>query len=568
MKRLNEKEDKRMKKIKLPLFQGFGRLSLSSIPKEIMAGVTLAIVSIPEVMGYTRISGTPIVTGIYTLLLPMIAFSVFGGSKHLVVAADSATAAILAQGISPLATQGTATYMSYVVLLSYFVGVLLLLFRLLQLGFVAKFLSKTVLVGFLTGVGVQVALEQLSGMLGITSLQTNALFQAGNALLHIRQAEVFPVAISMLVLTIIFLPNLFKKKAKWLGQLPWALLALIASMIIGYFIEGAIQTVGALPSGLPKFTFPSFDFSVYSSIFGIALTIVIVIVTQSAATSESYASKNAEEFNENDDLLGLGLANIAAGLTGTFVVNGSPTKTQIASEAGAKSQFANLSAVVVVLAVLLFLTQPLSYLPDAALSALVFTIGIKLIDVKSLKTIFRQQKREFYIAVLVALIVVLWGAAQGIMVAIVLALVWHIHRSYHPNNSLLSPITQEAGRIVWVYRPIKEGSAITSGIYMYHFAASIYYANADIIPEEISKLKNLKTLLFDCSAISDIDYTGGQVLRELFERLKSENVQIGLVQVAPNVLIQLEKYDILTLIGNEHVFLEYMDAVEFVKSLE
>ncbi|MCL2884453.1 MAG: SulP family inorganic anion transporter, partial [Oscillospiraceae bacterium] len=146
-----------------------------SIGKEALAGLTLAIVAIPEVMGYTRIAGTPIVTGIYTMLLPMLAFAVFGASRHLVVGADSATAAILAQGLLPLAAVGSPEYMPYVCLLALMVGVLLLLCRVLRFGFIAKFLSRTVLVGFLSGVGVQIALSQFSGMLGVRSASGNAL---------------------------------------------------------------------------------------------------------------------------------------------------------------------------------------------------------------------------------------------------------------------------------------------------------------------------------------------------------------------------------------------------------
>jgi len=550
------------------LFQGLLPINRRQISKEVLAGLTLAIVAIPEVMGYTKISGTPIITGIYTILLPMIVFAFFGASRHLVVAADSATAAILAQGILPLAALASDEYMSYVVLLSIMVGVFLLICRVLRLGFVAKFLSRTVLVGFLTGVGIQVALEQISGILGVKSSSGNALHQAISAFSSIRHVNFYALLISAVTLGLILIPLCLEKVLPFVKKIPWALFAIVSSIIMSYFWQletKGVAIVGAIPAGLPKFVLPDVSFARISALLPVALTITLVIITQSAATSAAYANHYDEKLNENQDLFGLGLANIVAGLSGTFVVNGSPTKTQIADEAGGRSQLANLFASLLVLLVVLFLTKPLHYLPNAALSALVFTIGLKLIDMKNMKLIYKMKVQEFYIALLTALVVVLFGAAQGIIFAMGLALVWHIHRSYKPSNSLMVPIVMKNGERIWTWQPLETHTQAEPGMLVYHFAASIYYANADVFESDVWQLAQAnpkpEKLLFDFSAISDIDFTGGQVLLGLCKRLREENIRLGIIQAAPHVIAQLKDYGVVEILGIEHIYLDLEEVI-------
>jgi len=584
---------------KQTLFGGLAPFQASRLPKEAIAGLTLAIVSIPEVMGYTKISGTPIITGIYTILFPMLIYSIFASSKHLVVAADSATAAILAGAIAPLvsgAKDATSLYMSYVVLLSFMVGIFLLLARILRLGFIAKFLSRTVLIGFLTGVGIQVVLGQVGGMLGLKASGTGTLAQFLSVLSQLPQTNPWELVISALVLGIILIPVMvrrFVSPQAMRDRIPWALIALVLTIFIGFLWRDrsdAFAMVGTVPGGLPKFTFPPIDLSeiitsilqpfqvlissgalanrVSSShllsthailtLLPTALMIVVIIITQSAATIESYAQIYGEDTDENTDLLGLGLANLAAGFSGTFVVNGSPTKTKIADDAGGRSQWANIAAVIVVFLVLLFLTGPLQYLPEAALSALVFTIGLKLIQVKNLKKIYQLQKREFWIAILVMAVVVLWGAAQGIIMAMILALLWHIRRSYRPQNSLLRPVKNDAGYMLWDWQAIHPGIKVNYHHAIYHFAASIYYANVGVIHEEIKDLishnPSINHIMMDCSAISDVDFTGGQALLELIRALHEKSIEFGLIQLSPNVREQLKRYGVMDMVGEKDDF--------------
>ena len=358
---------------KFPILEGILPIQKAQVPLDIIAGITLAALAIPEVMGYAKIAGVPVVLGLYTLLIPIAVFALFGSSRHLVVGADSATAAILATTLITMAVPDSPQYIALAGMVALLAAALLILSRILKLGFIADFLSRAVLIGFLTGVGIQVALGQIPGMFDVPKQGNGPLMQA----VHVFTQEIplmnsITVLLSILVLVIIFAGNHFLKKV------PWALLAVIGTIIAcqALNLEAlGVTTIGTVPGGLPVIAFPVVPLDQIPELLGIALACFLVILAQSAATSRAYALRYEEKFDENVDLVGLGLSNVAAGMSGTFVVNGSPTKTEMVDSAGGKTQLASIVTAGIVLIVLLFLTEPLSYLPNAVLAAIVFTIG-------------------------------------------------------------------------------------------------------------------------------------------------------------------------------------------------
>jgi len=454
--------------MRLPLFQGLLPLEPARIPAEIVAGLTLAALAIPEVMGYTRISGTPVVTGLYTLLIPMALFALFGSSRHLVVGADSATAAILAAGLVGMAATGTDEYLALAGVLALMAAGFLILARVIGLGFMADFLSRTVLTGFLTGVGIQVALGQVAGMLGLEGGGHGTLQKIATDLDQVSQVNYYALALALGVLVVIVGARRISRK------IPGALIAVVAAVAASWALGwGAhMPVLGEIPGGLPYIGLPDVRWStdLVIKLVPTALAMFVVILAQSAATSRAYAARYNERFSENVDLVGLGLANIGAGLSGTFVVNGSPTKTQMVDSAGGRSQLALLVTALVVLLVLLFLTGPLAYMPEAVLSAVVFLIGIELIDIKGMRSIFDQRRSEFWIALITTLMVVLIGVEQGILLAIVLSLVDHTRRGYRPKNAVLLP----NGAGGWQPQPVATLSEALPGLVIYRFTHSIY----------------------------------------------------------------------------------------------
>src|SRR5262245_50615821 len=379
--------------LRFPILQGVLPVKAEQIPAEVLAGLTLAALAIPEVMGYTKIAGTPVITGLYTMLLPMALFALFGSSRHLVVSADSATAAILAAGLVGLAATGSEAYVALAGVLAIMAAGFLLAARLLGLGFMADFLSRTVLIGFLTGVGFQVALGQIAGMLGITGGGHATLEKLWNILQQIEDLNVYALVTALAVLAVIVGLKRVSKK------IPGALIAVAGAIIVSWAfdLKTHIPVLGTVPSGLPRIALPNVHWSwdLIEKLVPIAFAMFVVILTQSAATSRAYAARYNERFDEDIDLVGLGLANIGAALSGTFVVNGSPTKTQMVDSAGGRTQLSLLVTVAIVLLVLLFLTAPLAYMPEPVLSALVFLVGIDLIDIKGMRHVYAQWRSEF-----------------------------------------------------------------------------------------------------------------------------------------------------------------------------
>src|SRR4051795_6180677 len=427
------------------LFGSIRPYDRSFLSRDVVAGVTLAALAIPEVMGYTKIAGTPVITGLYTILLPILAFAVFGSSRHLVVGGDSATAAILFAGIAGLGISGlqpgSSQWLALASLSALMAAGLLLLARLARLGFLANFISRTVLIGFLTGVGIQVAMGQFAGLFGIPSPDVSLNRTSGtvikfwDTLTNIDQTSGATLAVSLCVIAILVVFG------RWIKAVPGGLVAVVGAIVVSYAFDlssHGVTVLGPVPSALPHIGFPDgVTWSNGTALLGTAVSIFLVILAQSAATSRAYAVKYKERFVENDDLVGLSAANLAAGLSGTFVVNGSPTKTEMVDEAKSHTQVAQLTTAVVVGIVLLFLTKPLQYLPNAVLAAVVFVIGLKLVEIANMREIWRLRKDEFAIAALTATVVVVVGVEQGIILAIVLSIILHVRRHYTPHDSVI-----------------------------------------------------------------------------------------------------------------------------------
>ncbi len=505
-------------------------------------------------MGYARIAGTPIITGLFTILVPMALYALFGSSRHLVVGADSATAAVLAAGLVGIATIGSPEYLAYAGLLALMVGIMLIGARLVRLGFLADFLSRTVLVGFLAGVGVQVAIRQIPDMLGIPPHGTGPVQELVTDLAQLSKLNAYALAISLAVLVMILTIRRISRK------IPIALIAVIGLIVASYTLNLAsygVDMVGRIPGGLPQVGFPNapISWNILQQLFPAALAMFIIVVTQSAATSQAYATRYNEQFDENADLIGLAVANIGAGLSGTFVVNGSPTKTEMVDSAGGRSQLAQLTTVGIVVAVLLFITAPLSYMPIAVLAAIVFIIAAELVNVKEMREIFVQRPSEFWVAVATAATVVLVGVEQGILLAIALSLLDHTRRGYRPSNSLLSIDDREHWRWVPTTSPVQ----FLPGVIVYRFNHSMYYANCQGFKEEVLRLvtdanPQVSCFCLDGSAMDDVDFSAAAALREVYGMLKQRRITLVLVEIQEKVWTEFGRYKITELIGKENSF--------------
>ena len=304
-----------MRRFPVQLFEGILPLDRPRIPVDVLGGVTLAALAIPETMGYTKIAGMPVITGLYTILLPIAVFAIFGSSRHLVVGADSASAAILAAGLAGMAATGSSQYVALAGLVALLSALYLIIARLVHLGFLADFLSRTVLVGFLTGVGIQVAAGQVGGMFGVPEGTGGTLRKLWGTLQNLGDTSWWTLGVSVVVAVVILGTKYVEK------VIPGALIAVVGSIIVSKWLDleaDGVAVLGPVPGGLPSFGLPDVDWTTDApALAATAFSIFIVILAQSAATSRAYAAKYGDRrFDENVDLVGLGMANVAAGRVG------------------------------------------------------------------------------------------------------------------------------------------------------------------------------------------------------------------------------------------------------------
>lgn len=537
----------------LPVLQGLFPFDKARIGPDVVAGITLAALGIPEVMGYTRIIGTPVITGLYTLFLPVLVFALFGSSRHLVVSADSATAAMVAAELTSLSfIAGTAKYVELTSLIGLVTAGILLLARILRLGFLADFLSRSVLVGLLSGVGLQVAVGELHEMLGIEKGGHGFFRQLLFTFQHLPHTHLSSLFIAIAVLAIIVGSEHFAPR------FPGALVAVIgltAAAARFRWAEKGVKVLGNVPSGLPHVGFPHITYSDVKMVLPISFSCFIVILAQSAATSRAYALRYRDPFNQNMDLIGLSLANAAAGLSSTFVVNGSPTKTAMVDIAGGRSQWSHLAAATVVLMVLLFLTRPLSFLPDAVLAAIVFLIGIKLIDYRGLAEIRRVKPRELVLALVTAATVVIFGVEQGIILAVILSLLQHVRRSYRPHTGVALRDADDH----WRLEDPLPGRMAEPGLVIFWFGTDLFFANVPFFAEQVRKLVDhsptpVRWLVIDATAITDLDFSAGRAVAELQQDLANAGVVLALIVVPVRHHGDLEQMGLIKLIGADRIF--------------
>lgn len=544
------------------LFSGIRPLTRAGALRDALAGITLASMNIPQLLGYARIAGMPAVTGLYTGFLPLIAFALFGSSRHLVVAADSATATILADKLSGMAVPGSGAYLMLIGAVTLLTAALLLIARIFRLGFLADFLSRTVLAGFLAGVGVQVGVAMLGDMLGLQVTSSRTVGQIGQVAAHLAWTHGPTLAISALVVAAIL--GFRAYKPAW--PVPLAIVvASIAASDLGNFAGHGIAVIGPIASGLPTLHLPHFGWRELAQLLTIAVSCFAVIIAQSAATSRTYAQRYGERVDENANLLGLAAANAAAALSGTFVVNGSLTQTAMAEQSGARSQFAQIVFAALIVIVLLFLSRWLQYLPHCVLASIVFTIAVGMIRPGTLRAILRESPGEFALALMTALAVVAAGVEDGLLLAIALSLFRHVRHSYRPHTMVLAP--DAAGR--WQPQTTRPGLMTAPGLIVYRFGSDLFYANEHRFTDEIRQLVDqapgpVRWIVIDAGAITDIDYSAGRSMCELCAEMSARGVEIALARVSAYLRADMDRHRITSVIGAQNIYGTLHEALDAV----
>jgi sulfate permease, SulP family len=537
------------------LLRGIFPIRRATAWRDAAAGLSLASMDIPQVLGYARIAGMPAVTGLYTVLLPLIAFAFFGASRHLVVAADSATATILASRVSTMAPAGSAAYVSLAGVVALMTAAMLLIARLFKLGFLADFLSRTVLVGFLAGVGVQVSIAMSGDMLGITVPipSSRSVAQLAYVIGHIADTQPQTFGLAALTVFVILAAK------RWLPRIPVPFLlvtgSIMASKIFDFASHG-IAILGPVKGGLPSLQLPDVSWQQCLDLVPVAGSCFAVIIAQSAAAARAYAQKYQEELDTNADILGLAAANAMAAVSGTFVVNGSLTQTAMADSAGARSQIGQLVFAATVVILLLFFSPFLRYLPHCVLASLVLVIALGLINLDELKVIRKESPGEFSLVLVTTAAVVLVGVEHGILLAMALSLVRHVQHSYRPHTTVLqaAPPVEH-----WQAMPTRAGAMTAPGLIVYRFGADLFFANDHFFTEEVNTLINeapepVRWFVIDAAAVTDLDYSAARTVNELIQGLHQRDIGVIFGRVNRFLRADMDRHGMTRIVGEPNIY--------------
>jgi MFS superfamily sulfate permease-like transporter len=432
--------------------------------------------------------------------------------------------------------------------------------RVLRLGFLGDFLSASVLIGFLTGVGISVLTGQLPAMLGIAKPSGNWFHQQWHLLTSLPDASLTTVAFAAGTLAVIVAFRLF------LPSVPGSIIAVVIAIAVSAAVDAGahgVALVGSVHGGFPPIGLPKgVTWSDTAHVVGIAFSCFVLIIAQSAATSRSFAMRRGERVDVNRDIVGLSAANLAAGVTGTFVVNGSPTKTQILDEQKGRTQLANITMSAIVLLIVLFASAVLKDMPEAVLAAIVFLIGIDLVDVAGLRRLWRQQRGEFVIAAVTGICVFAVGVEQGILVAVTLSILNLVRRQYRPSDFVVG--VDDAGTPT--YRTARPGMQSLPGLLVFRYDADLFYANANRFVDEVQELLAqtpvpCRWLVLDASSIDDIDYSAALSLATLIDFVRAHGARFVLAAADSRLVATLDGFDLLAKIGAVNMQPTVADAV-------
>ena len=544
----------------IQLFQGLRGVRQADLPTEILAGVTLAALMIPLNIGYAQVAGLPATVGLYSAILPMVAFAIFCTSRQVVASPDAAIAALLGSTLVGLAAPDDPRYIQLAYAVALLCAIIFFLFSFFKLGFLANFLSKAVLAGFITGLGIEVLTSQVKKIMGI-SVEVDEWFwfegwfrEVFQIISKVGEANLYTVAIGVGSIVII---RLLKRFAP---RIPGALVALVMMTVLVAALQleqKGVKVLGQIPAGLPTLTIPQVTLGDFGKLLPAALALCGITLAEGLLLGRSYAQKRGYSIDSDQEMFAFGASNLASGLTGGFAVGSSASRTAAMDSNGARSQIPSLVGAIVVALVLLFFTNQLAMLPNAALAGIVANAVLGLIEVDELKQLYRLRRSEFWIAIACLLSVLVLGPLKAVAIAFLLSMIDLLARASKPPTAVLAGVP---GKDRFVTATRYPEAAPTPGLLIYRFSAPLIFANAEFFKEQIADLVETTTppvqwFVLDAEAITDIDVTGAEALEQAIESLEHHRVAFAMTRVSQPVQQLLSTYALMPHpIGREDIY--------------
>lgn len=525
-------------------------LTWRGVPRDVLAGITLVAIAVPLNIGYAQIAGLPATAGLYGMVVPVIVYALVVSSRHVVASPDAAAAALVASSIGGLAIAGSADYLTMAFAQAIISGALFLLAAVFKLGFLANFLSKPILVGFVGGLALDILVSQVGKMLGLVGQRGGDFVgKVVNLVLAVPGFDPWSVGIAAVSVAVLLVGRRIAE------TVPWALIVLVlasVAVVVGGLDERGVAVLGPVPSGPPTLAWPMLDWETWLALVPSAIALTLITTAEGLLVARRYAAQHDYRVSANRDLFAYGLANVASGVTGSFAVGSSTSRSAAVEHAGGRSQLPSIVAAVATLALLLFGTGVLERIPSPAIGAIVAVAVLRLLGIGDFRELWRQDRYEFAIAAACFLTTVFAGAIPGIVVALALALINLARRA-----SVASLEITGSARADPLDTPVGDVLVIRLG-------APLFFANAEAFVDGVQAAvaadpDEVKHVVINLDSLSDVDATAADSFAALRAWLTERGIGLAFSRPRDSIVGRLRELDLLR---DEPVFPTNLDALE------
>ncbi len=548
----------------IPLLKTLRAYDRTTARSDVLAGLTTAVMLIPQGMAYAMIAGLPAIYGLYASLVPLAVYALFGSSRQLAVGPVAMVSLLVAAGVGQLAETGSDAFVAYAILLALMVGALQLGMGVLRLGFVVNFMSHPVISGFTSAAALIIGLSQLKHLLGVSIPRSHHVHViAAAAWSQIDQTHFLTLGLGAVAIAALVA---LKKLAP---KFPRALVVVVLSTVLVWGLDlgnRGVAIVGDVPAGLPPLSVPTLDWGAARQLIGVAVAIALVGFMESIAVAKKYARDNKYEVDANRELVGLGLANVVGAFVGAFPVTGGFSRTAVNAQAGAKTNVAGLVTAAIIGFALLLLTPLFHFLPKAVLAAIIMTAVFGLIDVAEVKHLWRVKRSDLAMLALTFAVTLSLGIEPGILTGILASLAMVVLRSTRPHVAVLGRVPGTRA-----FRNIErfENATTTARVFAVRLDAQIYFGNVNFLKETLDALepkeRAVHHVVVDASGINQIDSSGELAFREILEGYRARSIDFRLANVKGPVRDVLVRSGFVQDLGTDHLHLSVHDAMSVIE---
>jgi len=532
---------------------------------DLSAGITVAIMLVPQGMAYAILAGMPPVYGLYASIVPLLIYAIFGTSRQLAVGPVAMVSLLVVAGVGELATPGSDRFVHLAIMTALGVGLVQFLMGVFRMGFLVNFLSHPVLSGFTSAAALIIGASQIKNLLGLDLPRSKQVFEI--LLGTIQNASDISIFTALIGFSSILILILLKR---WKKTFPSALVVVVIGTLVTALFglnSNGVAIVGTVPIGLPSFEVPGLSSSDFTSLISIILVISLVSYMESIAVAKAIANKKGYKVDANQELIALGGANLGGAFFQSFPVTGGFSRTAVNEQAGANTTLASMITAVLIGLTVIFLTPLFYYLPNAVLAAIIMVAVAGLFDLKEMKHLWRTDKRDLAMLLVTFISTLALGIEEGIAVGVVLSLILVIYSTTRPHSAELGRLGDSKN-----YRNINRYAEanVDDEILIYRYDSSLYFANVEHFEETLTDRmdrhgNSLELVILDASAINSIDSTGIHALEEIINNVKEKGVKFFIAGAIGPVRDKLKKSGIQEAMGEENFFFDVDDAVSYYK---